>query len=66
MDVLFGDVDPSGKLVYNIAKNESDYNGAIWASYTTFAYGNLALTDSSFNASAYVNGLIAEGGSADL
>ena len=29
MDVLFGDVNPSGKLVYTIAKNESDYNGQI-------------------------------------
>lgn len=29
MDVLFGDVNPSGKLVYTIAKNESDYNGEI-------------------------------------
>ncbi|KAL4876485.1 glycoside hydrolase superfamily [Aspergillus karnatakaensis] len=28
-DVLFGDVNPSGKLVYTIAKNESDYNGEI-------------------------------------
>lgn len=29
MDVLFGDVNPSGKLVYTIAKNETDYNGEI-------------------------------------
>jgi beta-glucosidase len=26
MDVLYGDVNPNGKLVYTIAKNESDYN----------------------------------------
>ncbi|KAL3444229.1 glycoside hydrolase superfamily [Aspergillus insuetus] len=29
IDVLFGDVNPSGKLPYTIAKNESDYNGEI-------------------------------------
>ncbi|KXT18629.1 hypothetical protein AC579_9842 [Pseudocercospora musae] len=28
-DVLFGTVNPSGKLVYTIAKDESDYNGEI-------------------------------------
>ncbi|EOD47782.1 putative beta-glucosidase d protein [Neofusicoccum parvum UCRNP2] len=26
VDVLYGDVNPSGKLAYTIAKNESDYN----------------------------------------
>jgi beta-glucosidase len=26
MDVLYGDVNPSGRLTYTIAKNESDYN----------------------------------------
>ncbi|KAL1638323.1 hypothetical protein SLS56_000131 [Neofusicoccum ribis] len=26
VDVLYGDVNPSGKLTYTIAKNESDYN----------------------------------------
>lgn len=25
-DVLYGDVNPSGRLIYSIAKNESDYN----------------------------------------
>lgn len=29
MDVLYGDVNPSGRLTYTIAKNESDYNVAI-------------------------------------
>ncbi|KAK7993359.1 hypothetical protein PG989_006740 [Apiospora arundinis] len=29
MDVLFGDVNPSGKLVYTIAKKLDDYNGKI-------------------------------------
>ncbi|KAK6859167.1 hypothetical protein PG995_005020 [Apiospora arundinis] len=29
MDVLFGDVNPSGKLVYTIAKKLEDYNGKI-------------------------------------
>jgi len=29
MDVLFGDANPSGKLIYTIAKNESGYNGEI-------------------------------------
>jgi beta-glucosidase len=26
VDVLYGDVNPSGRLAYTIAKNESDYN----------------------------------------
>jgi len=26
VDVLYGDVNPSGRLIYTIAKNESDYN----------------------------------------
>ena len=29
MDVLFGDVNPAGRLPYTIAHNESDYNGDI-------------------------------------
>ncbi|KAL3438793.1 glycoside hydrolase superfamily [Aspergillus tetrazonus] len=29
VDVLFGDVNPSAKLVYTIAKSEDDYNGQI-------------------------------------
>lgn len=29
VDVLFGDVNPSGKLVYTIVKNESNYNSKI-------------------------------------
>ncbi|KAK7959853.1 beta-glucosidase D [Apiospora aurea] len=29
MDVIFGDVNPSGKLVYTIAKKLEDYNGEI-------------------------------------
>lgn len=29
MDVLFGDVNPSGKLPYTIARNSSDYNAPI-------------------------------------
>ncbi|KAL4797709.1 glycoside hydrolase superfamily [Aspergillus venezuelensis] len=29
VDVLFGDVNPSAKLPYTIAKNEDDYNGQI-------------------------------------
>ncbi|KAK8079236.1 beta-glucosidase D [Apiospora phragmitis] len=29
MDVIFGDVNPSGKLVYTIAKRLEDYNGEI-------------------------------------
>lgn len=29
MDVIFGDVNPSGKLVYTVAKTLEDYNGEI-------------------------------------
>jgi beta-glucosidase len=28
-DVLYGDVNPSGKLIHNIAKNESDYPASV-------------------------------------
>lgn len=29
MDVIFGDVNPSGRLVYTVAKKVEDYNGEI-------------------------------------
>jgi beta-glucosidase len=31
MDVIFGDVNPSGRLPYTIAKKSEDYNGQICA-----------------------------------
>ena len=29
MDVLYGDVNPSGRLPYTIAKNSSDYSASV-------------------------------------
>lgn len=41
VDVLYGDVNPSGRLIYTIAKNESDYNVGICYTHTfTFTEGN--------------------------
>ncbi|GLI74308.1 hypothetical protein PoHVEF18_002545 [Penicillium ochrochloron] len=41
VDVLYGDVNPSGRLIYTIAKNESDYNVGICYNYNcTFTEGN--------------------------
>ncbi|KAI9731220.1 MAG: hypothetical protein M1834_005413 [Cirrosporium novae-zelandiae] len=41
VDVLYGDVNPSGKLIYTIAKNESDYNVKSTDSLTVnFTEGN--------------------------
>ncbi|RDW77928.1 beta-glucosidase D [Coleophoma crateriformis] len=40
-DVLYGDVNPSGRLPYTIAKNESDYNVEICYTYNcNFTEGN--------------------------
>lgn len=40
-DVLYGDVNPSGKLVYTIAKNESDYpTGICYTATCNFTEGN--------------------------
>lgn len=41
VDVLYGDVNPSGKLTYTIAKNESDYNtGLCTGLVCEFSEGN--------------------------
>ncbi|TVY82596.1 putative beta-glucosidase D [Lachnellula suecica] len=41
MDVLYGDVNPSGRLAYTIAKNESDYNvGICETAVCNFTEGN--------------------------
>ncbi|KAF2144828.1 glycoside hydrolase family 3 protein [Aplosporella prunicola CBS 121167] len=41
VDVLYGDVNPSGKLAYTIAKNESDYNvGLCDTAVCTYSEGN--------------------------
>ncbi|KAL1388749.1 glycosyl hydrolase family 3 C-terminal domain-containing protein [Phyllosticta capitalensis] len=41
IDVLYGDVNPSGKLTYTIAKNESDYNTGLCTGLTCeFTEGN--------------------------
>jgi beta-glucosidase len=41
VDVLYGDVNPSGRLIYTIAKNESDYNvGICYTHNCTFTEGN--------------------------
>lgn len=41
IDVLYGDVNPSGRLIYTIAKNESDYNVGICETYNcNFTEGN--------------------------
>ncbi|RDW91027.1 beta-glucosidase D [Coleophoma crateriformis] len=41
MDVLYGDVNPSGRLPYTIAKNESDYNvGVCETAVCNFTEGN--------------------------
>lgn len=40
-DVLYGDVNPSGKLVYTLAKNESDYPvGLCYTAVCNFTEGN--------------------------
>ncbi|CAK3794324.1 beta-glucosidase D [Lecanosticta acicola] len=99
-DVLYGDVNPSGKLTYTIAKNESDYPVSICytaqcnftegvhidyryfdaynksvrypfghgLSYTTFSYGDVALstTNKTALASTYPTGRLTLGGKADL
>lgn len=42
MDILYGDVNPSGRLTHTIAKNESDYNVAICETVVcNFTEGNL-------------------------
>lgn len=41
IDVLYGDVNPSGRLIYTIAKNESDYNVGICETHNcNFTEGN--------------------------
>lgn len=41
VDVLYGDVNPSGRLIYTIAKNESDYNvGLCYTAVCNFTEGN--------------------------
>lgn len=41
VDVLYGDVNPSGRLPYTIAKNESDYNvGICYTAVCNFTEGN--------------------------
>ncbi|KAL3417917.1 hypothetical protein PVAG01_10927 [Phlyctema vagabunda] len=41
VDILYGDVNPSGRLPYTIAKNESDYNvGLCYTSVCNFTEGN--------------------------
>ncbi|KAJ5122516.1 beta-glucosidase D [Penicillium atrosanguineum] len=41
VDVLYGDVNPSGRLIYTIAKNESDYNvGICYTHNCNFTEGN--------------------------
>lgn len=41
VDVLYGDVNPSGRLTYTIAKNESDYNvGICTTAVCNFTEGN--------------------------
>ncbi|KAJ5913399.1 beta-glucosidase D [Penicillium tannophilum] len=41
VDVLYGDVNPSGRLIYTIAKNASDYNvGICYTSNCNFTEGN--------------------------
>ncbi|KAJ5760013.1 beta-glucosidase D [Penicillium odoratum] len=41
VDVLYGDVNPSGRLTYTIAKNESDYNvGICYTANCNFTEGN--------------------------
>lgn len=40
MDVLYGDVNPSGKLTYTIAKNESDYIPLCTTHVCNFTEGN--------------------------
>ena len=39
VDVMYGDVSPSGKLPYSIAKNAADYGTTIQASTDTFPEG---------------------------
>ncbi|RAK94911.1 putative beta-glucosidase D [Aspergillus ibericus CBS 121593] len=40
VDVLYGDVNPSGRLIYSIPKNESDYNvGLCYTSQCNFTEG---------------------------
>ncbi|KAK9854608.1 hypothetical protein MYU51_003755 [Penicillium brevicompactum] len=41
VDVLYGDVNPSGRLIHTIAKNESDYNvGLCYTQQCNFTEGN--------------------------
>jgi beta-glucosidase len=41
VDILYGDVNPSGRLIYTKAKNESDYNVGICYNHNcTFTEGN--------------------------
>ena len=41
IDVLYGDVNPSGRLIHTIAKNESDYNAEICTTHVcNFTEGN--------------------------
>lgn len=41
IDVLYGDINPSGRLIYTIAKNESDYNVGICSTHNcNFTEGN--------------------------
>ncbi|KAK8062193.1 hypothetical protein PG997_014290 [Apiospora hydei] len=81
MDVIFGDVNPSGKLVYTIAKKLEDYNGEICPCcecdyteglYTDYRHFDQAGIEPRYEfggsepLSAYTTGETADGGPADL
>lgn len=45
VDILYGDVNPSGRLIHTIAKNESDYNVKIcYTAQCNFTEGKTTLT----------------------